>query len=62
MALNIKDPEVELLAAEAAGHSCEELVNCILARVRTGCPDGDFGRTMSKMEKEEILGYGPAGV
>jgi hypothetical protein len=40
----------------------EEQVRDVLARVRVEFPNGDFGRTMSKAEKEEIPGYGPGGV
>jgi hypothetical protein len=33
-----------------------------LARVRVEFPNGDFGRTLTKAEEEEILGFGPDGV
>jgi antitoxin VapB len=89
MALNIKNPEVERLAAEAAelahtskteairralldqvqrlklrrsGVSRDHRIDTLLARFREEFPQGDFGRLMTKAEKEEILGYGPEGV
>ncbi len=89
MALNIKNAEVERLAAEAAKLACEskteairraleerigrlklhprgpgseERIQAILARFREEFPNGDFGRTMTKQERESILGYGPGGV
>jgi len=88
MALNIKNAEVERLAAEAAelareskteairralqdrvrrlrlqgGKSRQDRVQDILARFQSEFPRGDFGRTMTKSEKETILGYGPEGV
>ena len=89
MALNIKNAEVERLAAEAArlakeskteairvalqdrvrrlklrrrGLTRKDRIGAILARFRTEFPEGDFGRKMTKAEKEEILGYGPGGV
>jgi hypothetical protein len=34
----------------------------VLKRFRTEFPGGDFGRRMTKAEKEEILGFGPDGV
>ena len=58
MALNIKNAEVETIAEEAA----EQRIQVLLARFRTEFPDGDFGRKITKREKEEILGYGPDGV
>lgn len=88
MALNIKNAEVERLAAEAAelageskteairkalhdrvarlrlyrgGLTREERIDRALARFREAFPAGDFGRTMTKAEEEEILGYGPGG-
>jgi antitoxin VapB len=88
MALNIKNAEVERLAAQAAelaheskteairkaleerlrrlrmhrgGRTRDERIEAILGRFRTEFPRGDFGRTMTKAEKEEILGYGPDG-
>ena len=89
MALNIKNIEVEKLAAEAArlsresktqvirqalqehirrlkvrrgGQGNEDQVDAILARFRKEFPKGDFGRRMTKVERERILGYGPDGV
>ena len=89
MALNIKNPEVERLAAEAAAlageskteairralhdrirrlktargqPSSEERVQAILAQFRHQFPNADFGRKMTKIEREEILGYGPDGL
>lgn len=89
MALNIKNVEVEKLAAEVAelageskteaikqalrergrrlrmhsgGMSREDRLNALLARIRKDYPRGDFGRVMTKAEKEAILGYGPEGV
>ena len=89
MALNIKNAEVERLAAEAANLANEsnteavrqalmdrvrklkrrsvhgtrqDRVDALLAQFRREFPQGDFGRKMTKTEKEEILGYGPGGV
>lgn len=89
MALNIKNPEVERLAAEAAalaGESKTEAIRCalhdrirrlklvrgrpsgqervlaILAQFRQQFPNADFGRKMTKAEREQILGYGPDGL
>lgn len=53
---------VARLKIHKAGQSRQERVEAVLARVRTEFPKGDFGRRMSKAEKEEILGYGPGGV
>jgi antitoxin VapB len=88
MALNIKNAEVERLAAEAAGLAGEsrteairqalvervrrlrlcggkldrgEKLETMLAEFRKRFPRGDFGRKMSKAEREAILGYGPEG-
>jgi antitoxin VapB len=88
MALNIKNAEVERLAAQAAeltgesktesirkalaervrrlrmqkgARTRDERIQAILGRFRKEFPRGDFGRTMTKAEKEEILGYGPDG-
>ena len=89
MPLNIKNAEVERLAAEVATLAREskteairralqerivrlklhsgraggdERIHSILARFRKDFPNGDFGRKMTKRQKEEILGYGPGGV
>ena len=89
MALNIKNAEVERLAAEAAALACEskteairraleerigrlkldrggagseQRIQSILSRFREEFPSGDFGRRMTKREREKILGYGPGGV
>lgn len=42
--------------------SREDRVQDILARFQSEFPRGDFGRTMTKLEKEAILGLGPEGV
>jgi antitoxin VapB len=34
----------------------------ILHRIRKESPKGDFGRRLSKKEREAILGFGPGGV
>ncbi len=89
MALNIKNSEVERLAAEAAtlAHESkteairialqdrvarlkmhrgkatrEQRIDALLTRFREQFPRGDFGRTMTKAEQEELLGFGPDGV
>jgi antitoxin VapB len=89
MALNIKNPEVEQLAAQAAqlaheskteairialqervarlkmsrrGLSREERVESLLGRFRKQFPRADFGRKLTKVEEEKILGFGPDGV
>jgi antitoxin VapB len=88
MALNIRNPEVERLAAEAAELARESRTEAIrkaledrvarlrmchrrpgrdqrideaLARFRADFSHGDFGRSMSKAQEEEILGFGPDG-
>ncbi len=88
MALNLKNPEVERLAAEAAalageskteavrqallarvrrlrlrsgGRGSAQRVDVLLRRFRDEFPQGNFGQTMTKEEREEILGYGPEG-
>ena len=89
MALNIRNPEIERLAAEVAelareskteairnalrerarrlrlhgsDPSREQRVEAVLARFREEFPKGDFGRSLSKEEEEQILGFGPDGV
>jgi len=89
MALNIKNSEVEQLAAQAAelaheskteairvalqervtrlkmsrgSMSSEQRVRALLERFRKQFPRGDFGRKLSKAEKEKILGIGPGGI
>ncbi len=89
MALNIKNSEVEKLAAEAAklAHESkteairialqdrvarlkmyrgkatrEQRISALLVRFRKQFPRGDFGRTMTKAEQEDALGFGPDGV
>jgi antitoxin VapB len=90
VALNIGNPEIERLAAQAAELGRESETEAIrkaleervarlsrrrhrsadrdqriqetLARVRVEFPNGDFGRTLTKVEEEEILGFGPDGV
>jgi len=89
MALNIKNPEVEKLAAEAAklAHESkteairialqdrvarlkmyrgkatrEQRISALLVRFRKQFPRGDFGRTMTKAEQEDVLGFGTDGV
>jgi antitoxin VapB len=37
-------------------------IEAILERTRKQFPKGDFGRRLSKVEEEEILGFGPNGV
>ena len=37
-------------------------IELVLARFRKEFPKGDFGRKMTKAEREAILGYGPEGV
>jgi antitoxin VapB len=89
MALNIKNAEVERLAAEAArlaretkteairqalqervrrlrmhrkGLSRDDEISALLMLFRSKFPRGDFGRKMTRAEKERILGYGPGGI
>ncbi|MEQ1887364.1 MAG: type II toxin-antitoxin system VapB family antitoxin [Bryobacteraceae bacterium] len=89
MALNIKNAEVEKLAAEVArltheskteairvalaervsrlrfrtsGQSRQQKVERALAAFARKFPKGEFGRTVTKAEVENILGYGPDGV
>jgi len=90
MALNIKNPEVERLAAEialATGESKTEAIRRSLLerkarllpqirglgkkerlqwllrqRIWPAIPPEVRGKTLTKAEREEILGYGPGGV
>ena len=90
MSLNIKNREVELLAAEVARMAKEtkteairrallerkarlairpqsesrkkRLLNLLERRIWPGVPAGVLGRTITKAEEEEILGFGPEGV
>jgi len=90
MALNIKDPETEALAAEVANRTGEsktaavreslrERRDRLVARDEAGqrverlhrfleeeiwpqIPPEVRGKTITKAEREEILGYGPDGV
>jgi antitoxin VapB len=90
MGLNIKNAEVERLAAEVASlaheSKTEAIRRALLERrarleVRAGKPAGrkgvrayletdvwpivpavEFGRTLSREEEDQILGYGPEGV
>jgi antitoxin VapB len=90
VALNIKDPETERLAAEVAAMTGESKTGAVrqalrerkerlvLARggrsrhermvqlleqtVWSKLPPGVRGTTITKEEREEILGYGPDGV
>jgi len=52
---------IQRLELRAAGPQ-DARIDAILAQVRAEFPRGDFGRTMTKSEREEILGYGPHGV
>lgn len=88
MALNIKNAEVERLAAEAAalaheskteairkalaervsrlklhrgGLGRDQRIDAILAKFRQQFPRGDFGRSLTRQEEEEIFGFGPEG-
>ncbi len=90
MALNIKDPEAERLAAEVAelaGESKTRAVRVALAERRERLvlrsprpdrgralvrfleeevwpqiPETELGRSLTRAEREEILGYGSEGV
>lgn len=71
MALNIKDSETERLAAEVAerlalqggpGNRIARWRKFLEEEAWPTLPASERGRTMSKREKEEILGYGPEGV
>ena len=89
MGLNIKNLEVEQLAAELAtltgesktetirkalqerkqrlqfsglGSRAERLKRVLEERIWPALPDGTRGTSLSKAEREEILGYGPDGV
>ena len=59
MALNIKNAEVEIPAAEVARLA---RIDAALDQFREQFPDGDFGRRLTKEGEENILGYGPRGV
>ena len=90
VALNIKDPETERLAADVAslagesktaavrqalrerkqrlllargrGDRAARLTEELEQRVWSRLPEGVRGSTITKAEREEILGYGPDGV
>lgn len=89
MALNIKNPEVERLAAEVAGLTGESKTEAIRRalderrrrlkgpapaerRVRVlkfletkvwpTIPKKQLGRRLTRVEEDDILGYGPGGV
>ena len=40
----------------------EQRIDALLTRFREQFPRGDFGRTMTKAEQEDLLGFGPDGV
>ena len=89
MALNIKDPETERLAAEVAVLAQETKTRAIKVALQERrsrltadsdrrargerlrrfladeawpqVPDGVLGTTLTRAEREEILGYGPEG-
>ena len=89
MALNIKNPDVEKLAAEVAGLAretkTEAIRRALLERrarlqARAGkpggrkslreymeqdvwpmMPAGELGRVLTRVEEDQILGYGPEG-
>ncbi|MBK5292682.1 MAG: hypothetical protein JJE04_13510 [Acidobacteriia bacterium] len=53
---------IRRLRMRSGGMSREDRLKALLARFRKEFPSGDFGRALTKAEKEEILGYGPGGV
>jgi hypothetical protein len=65
MALNIKNAEVERIARlklHSGRTRSNQRVQAVLSRFGKEFPHGDFGRKVTKREREEILGYGPGGV
>lgn len=90
MALNIKDPETEALAAEVAALTGESKTRAVREALRERrerltreairqraadrlrrfladevwpqVPEQVRGRTITKQEREQLLGYGPEGV
>jgi antitoxin VapB len=75
MALNIKDPQTEALAAEVAALANETKTQAVRtalqerkerlqARQRRWpqIPEAVLGRPVPRAEREMILGYGPEGV
>ena len=60
MALNIKNPQVEKLAAEA-GSRKERLETLLRQRVWPDLPADIRSVRLTKAEKERILGYGSEG-
>ena len=60
MALNIKDPIAERLAASRRDRKAatDEFLRAFWATL----PKGVLGKRISKKERERILGYGPHGV
>ncbi|BDC51621.1 hypothetical protein F183_A39360 [Bryobacterales bacterium F-183] len=51
-----------LTASEEARLARHDKVEAILAEFRAGLPPGVLGKSLSKQEEDEILGYGPDGV
>ena len=69
MALNIKDPETERLAAEVAGLADETKTRAIKtallerrARLAAATVRQDPRERLRRFLSDEILGYGPEGV
>ena len=50
------------LGMDCGGRDREQRIDAALARFRAEFPRGDFGRTMTKSEEEEMLGFGQDGV
>jgi len=60
MALNIKNAEVERLAALTGATKIEQFYEYMEREVWPGLPP-EARRPMTKEEEDEILGYGPHG-
>lgn len=62
MALSIKNPEVEALAAMTGESTTtgSDFLRYLAEEVWPKAPPGQLGRRLSREEENEILGYGPA--
>ena len=56
------EDRVRRLRMHSGGLTRRERIAGVLARFRAEFPNADFGREMTKPEKEEILVYGSGGV
>jgi antitoxin VapB len=60
LALNIKNPEVVQLATEVDRK--ERLIEYMAREVWPHIPADQLGKTLTREEEDDILGFGPDGV